>query len=410
MTRIWVGCTSSRTRDELERALAYARPGARLVFARDAADARCRLRDEEPGTVGAIVGLSDNGVSDVNLAAALASDGYASEVLLLVREATGSLRSRAAQAGVTGVIEMDEVPDQEEGVSAESVLGQRAAASEVVVHGGEHAPVVVLASGRGGVGKTAIAAVMACVAARWGMRVALCDLDLACGNLYGCLGLSHPCDLAGIVGENGGLVDGWASKGLACMEGVWLWGPCALPEMAESVMPAAGPLVDLLSRSYDLVVVDTSSTCTDAVAQAMQMADRLVLVQDCSPGAITSLAKASALAVRLGVARARIVRVENGCSAREMTRKPMPTAEVGLETARTFRIPDGGDEVRDLLAEGRAEELRALGGAAVERISMLLASLLRELGALPESEEAQRAAQVRGGRRKRLFGRRKEVA
>ncbi len=407
MTRLWIGCTSPRGQEELERALAYVKPGSRLVFARDAADARCRLRDEEPGTVGAIVGLSESGVSDVNLAAAIASDGLASEVVLVVREASGSLRSRAAQAGVSRVIELDEVPEEELMATAPLAGRPRVAPTD----GDGHAPVVVLASGRGGVGKSAIVAIMACVAAHWGMRVALLDLDLACGNLYASFGMPNPSDLASLLGEDGQLVEGWEQEGLPCHEGITLWGPCALPEMAERAMPLAAQLIDRLSVTYGLVLVDTSSTCTDAVAQAMQMADRLVLVQDCAPGAVASLARMSALAVRLGVARTRIVRVENGCNPRELERRVLPRAEVGLETARVFRIPDAGDELCEQLSEGHVEELRSLGGDAVARISLLLASLLRELGSLPESEEAQRAADPRRGRGpRRLFGRRREVA
>ena len=51
------------------------------------------------------------------------------------------------------------------------------------------APVVAFVSGRGGVGKTSLVAMMATVAGSWGMRVALCDLDLSCGNLYSCFGV-----------------------------------------------------------------------------------------------------------------------------------------------------------------------------------------------------------------------------
>ena len=398
MTRLWIGCTSPRGQEELERALAYVKPGSRLVFARDAADARCRLRDEEPGTVGAIVGLSESGVSDVNLAAAIASDGLASEVVLVVREASGSLRSRAAQAGVSRVIELDEVPEEELMATAPLAGRPRVAPTD----GDGHAPVVVLASGRGGVGKSAIVAIMACVAAHWGMRVALLDLDLACGNLYASFGMPNPSDLASLLGEDGQLVEGWEQEGLPCHEGITLWGPCALPEMAERAMPLAAQLIDEAGLKG----------CRVGGAMVSEKhAGFLVNAGGATAADLASLARMSALAVRLGVARTRIVRVENGCNPRELERRVLPRAEVGLETARVFRIPDAGDELCEQLSEGHVEELRSLGGDAVARISLLLAALLRELGSLPESEDAQRAADPRRGRGpRRLFGRRREVA
>ena len=109
MTSQWIGFTSDGCREELERALHQVSPQGHLTFAESPSDIRCRFRDEEPGTVGAIVGLSSLGVSDVNLAAALVSDRRASEVVLVARFVTGSLRSRAAQAGISQVIDIDDV-------------------------------------------------------------------------------------------------------------------------------------------------------------------------------------------------------------------------------------------------------------------------------------------------------------
>lgn len=411
MTTRFIGCTSSRMRDELASALSYVRPKAHLVFARDAADARMRLRAADVGTFGAIVGLSDNGVSDVNLAAALVADGRASEVILVVREASGSLRSRAMQAGIALVVDMDEVEIEEpldlvEPVTAPGDLGMAEPAGSEA-----KAPIIVVSSGRGGVGKTTIAALMATMAHSWGMRVALCDLDLACGNLHSLVGVPRPADLARIVGESSELVGDLGDAVAECAEGLDLVGPCALPEHAEHTMPIVSDLLVLLSQAYDLVVVDTSSTCTDGVAQAMQLADRLVLVHDEAPGALSSLARTAALAQRLGVARTRVVRVENGCATRALGKVSPAITEGGLQSARVFLVPDGGDELRDLLASGQAAELCRLGGPAVRATATMLAQLLLELGCLPACDEAQRATRgVRGRRARRLFMRGGEVA
>ena len=411
MTSQWIGFTSDGCREELERALHQVSPQGHLTFAESPSDIRCRFRDEEPGTVGAIVGLSSLGVSDVNLAAALVSDRRASEVVLVARFVTGSLRSRAAQAGISQVIDIDDVLFDDLAFSAsaadEAPLGKT---SEVGV-GMQRAPIIVFASGRGGVGKTAICALSAVIAGHWGMRVAVCDLDLACGNLPSYLGVGSWRDFSTYTDENGLDRDAALSAGVAAGQGVTLWGPCERPELAERAMTHVGALLNALADSADLVLVDTSSTCTDAVAQAMQMAQRLVLVHGVGPASITYLARTSSLAVRLGVARARIARVENGCAPRRVGTPFTPLAEMGLETARAFRVPDGGDEVRDLLCAGHADELRELGGDFVRGVAHLLAPLLSELGCLPDNDEARKAAELPRGRKGlSLFNRRREVA
>lgn len=424
MRHLWVGLCAEGAREELEAALKQVDAAAHIVFARDAADIRCKLRDEVPGAYGAVVGLGSGEVSDVNLAAALASDGKAREVVLVQRFVTGSLRSRAAQAGISRVIDIDDVlfdrllEEESPGVRAgdghtpderdELVLGAQAVEPSEPTR---QAPVLVLSSGRGGVGKSSLAAVWAVLAARWGMGVSLCDLDLACGNLPAMLGIGRWEDPTTYVRDGVLEMSRATEAGQQVMDGLRLWGPCERPEMAEQVMPGVGQLLSALSACGDLVIVDTSSTCTDAVAQAMQVADRLIIVQGEGTGGVSSIAKTSALAVRLGVARTRIVRIENRCQPRLVSAPFAPCAVVGLESARAFRVPDGGDEVGELLCSGDAGELCDLGGDFVRTAASVLATLLKELGVLPDHDEARRAVErLRSRKGFALFGRRGEVA
>ena len=150
-------------------------------------------------------------------------------------------------------------------------------------------------------------------------------------------------------------------------------------------MPHVTRLLGYLRERFDLVLVDTSTTFTDAVAQAVQAADRLVLVHDGAVGAIGPVSRASGLAVRLGVARTRIVRVENFADPRSRGEPNLGRAEVGLEGARLFRVMDGGGEVSECLSSGHAVELASEPGEFVDSVSLLLATLLNDLGALPES-------------------------
>ena len=166
----------------------------------------------------------------------------------------------------------------------------------------------------------------------------------------------------------------------------------------------------MLALERDLVVVDTSTTFTDAVAQVAQLADRLLVVSDGGPATTAALARTSGLAVRLGVARTRVARLDNRANPRERTNFLLGRAEVGLEAARVFRTFEGGTEVRDLLAEGRALELAELDSPFSESVGAVVAQVLAELGRLPGCDEAERlAGESTTRRRPGIFGRRREV-
>ena len=454
MTDLWLGYAENAGRREVLMALRRIAPGSAVVFVQSPWELRERLRDEEPRTVGAIVGHGGSGVSDLNLAAAVAHDGFASEVVLVARGASGSLRSRASQAGITRVVDATVAPglqsseqpvaiavgSQEDSIPvptaapvsagnlmsgggpAPSAAPGSVAASELAAESqitvveqppeqGKVAPILTVTSGRGGVGKTSLVAMMAACAARWGMDVALVDLDLSCGNLHTCFGVTTGPDLARIVADGSVTAESMGRASVRCAEHLHLWGPCARPEMAEVVMPHMASLLNYLSARHDLVLVDTSTTFTDAVAQAVQSCDRMLVVHDERAGAIASAARMSALAVRLGVARTRIVRVVNLGDPRAKPNAFEGRAEVGLETARMFRVVDGGIEAEELLASGKVCDLVASDDDVVMGVSSLLAQTLAELGRLPDDEGARKAAERRvGKRRKQLFGKHREVA
>lgn len=440
MTDLWLGYAEDAGRREVLMALRRISPGSAVVFVESARELRERLRDEEPRTVGAIVGHTRDGVSGMNLAAAIAHDGLASEVVLVARGASGSVRSRAGRAGITTVVDATVAPGLQPPAPVPEVLqvSDTAATSESITADGEDptqssasslldpaailpsvamdaethsSPILAAASGRGGVGKTALVALMGAVAAQWGMDVALVDLDLSCGNLGTCFGVTKTADLARIVANDVVTPESMGRASVRCAENLHLWGPCERPEMAETVMPHVASLLSYLSARHDLVLVDTSTTFTDAVAQAVQSCDRLLVVHDERAGAVASAARMSALAVRLGVARTRIVRVVNLGDPRAKPNAFEGRAEVGLETARMYRVVDGGIEAEELLSSGRIGELVDAEADVVMGVASLLAQTLAELGRLPDNDMAHKAVEARVGKRRRaLFGRRKEVA
>lgn len=433
MGATWLVCAGPAERDEVEALVGRLDPGSQTVRSCDPALMRSLVAGLDPAPCVAVgAGLV---VEPVNVAAAVASDGRAARVVLALRGASGSLVSRAAKAGVTEVIDPREgVEPASPGASAEGGLksgafseapaaqrtadgldepdcvsdsagaapsGSPAGRERALSLPAGHAPLICVASGRGGVGKSSVASLMALACARWGLKVALVDLDLTFGNLFGFFGVPGPADLTAISdGVSAGTLD---RCGVCVAENLTLYGPCERPEYAEAVAPRTAELLGALRDRFDLVVADTSSAWGDEVAAAAQGADRLVIVGDERAGAIGSLARAAALAVRLGVARTRLVRLMNRCDARRRDEEFMTRASMGLEGARSFRTLEGSLDVAELLSAGHAPELAALDNDFATSCAAVAAKLLSDLGCLPDCDEARRARDAKVVRRRSVF-------
>lgn len=479
----WIGLCEQGSRSDLRRALSSIDPKATLEFADSAKDLRERVQGVPYG-VGALVGPLVEGVSPLNLAAAMVRDGMARDVVLVTGELTEEFELRAKRAGVQTIVDLstlprsvmldldepdmlaDEVPtivygawhqpsararvpaveeDAHEtrlpasrqeadlltlplvregahGPEVEQVSIPRDQLRPVSSNEEEHAatsmrgedavgsaPILTFVSGRGGVGKTALVAMMATVARRWDLDVALCDLDLTCGNLYSCFATGAIADLSGLASCEVVADADVQACGRRLSERLTLWGPCERPEMAEVVSGKVGDLLRALSKSHDLVLVDTSTTFTDAVAQAAQLSDRLVITVDGRPGSVAAQSRLAALAVRLGVARTRMARLANRCGPNGRGEPLINRADVGLETIRPLRVLDGGAEVSDCMAEGKPDDLVDLGSRFAESAASVLAHMLSELGALPAHPEAERYLKRREERSRWSFGRKREA-
>ena len=416
----WLACADPEAVADVALAASSLGAGNKLELVQGVDELRRRALDH-PGTVWALVGSLSGGVSDINAAAAIAADGCARSVSIVRRDASGSLRSRAARAGIDLVID----PSELEPAKAPKMMGT--GTPEAAVPSKElpktnptvgrvipapppvkgRAPVIVFCSGRGGVGKTALAAAACVAASSWGMRVCALDLDLSCGNLFSCFGVPGAFDLTRLCEGEG--VARPETIGVAACERVRVAGPCERPELADIVMPRTSEIIASCASAFDLVVVDTSTTFTEAGAQAAQLADRLLIVSGPGQGATASLARASGLAVRLGVARTRIARLVNFADPRGRGASRLACAEVGLEAARQFAVVDGGEEVRELLCAGQAAQLLELGVPFAESTATMLAQVLAELGQLPECEAARRALDAGGAHKRSFFGRKREA-
>lgn len=256
---------------------------------------------------------------------------------------------------------------------------------------GGRAPLVALISGRGGVGKTTIAAAMAWTAAHMGLKAALIDLDLMFGNMHDLLGVEEAVDICGIADGGDGSFAGKASVEATAMRvapGLTLWGPCAEPERAELVALPSERLIDALRAEADVIFADTSVFWGDAVASAVSRCDRCLVVGTGGASGEASALRAVELAARIGVPKTRMTCVFNRFGARGCGEERALRFEMAVALRSRARIADGGDATEELLEFGRLGDALVSPGAFGKSVRSCAHTLLKELGCPIEAWDA----------------------
>lgn len=175
-------------------------------------------------------------------------------------------------------------------------MAQRRVQSEAPVR---RAPVVAIASGKGGVGKTTLAVSSAITFAKRGLRVALVDADLGLANVDLACGLRPTARLTEAVARVAqgdrvtvDLVRRMSMRGPAGMIVVpGMVGPLQHASSTDA-RTAVAQTVDLLSRAMDVVVVDHGAGLGASVRDGLSRASMPVVVATPDPA---SLADAYAL-------------------------------------------------------------------------------------------------------------------
>ncbi len=245
------------------------------------------------------------------------------------------------------------------------------------------APVIVAVSGVGGCGKSTIIAAMALMAAQGGLRCAVLDLDLMFGRLYIKLGVQTAHDLAclvepaaqGVLGE-----DDVVRASTRVAPGLTLWGPVDLPEQAELLGPAVERLLEVLRRESDVVLVDTSTFWGDAVAAAVAVCDRCLVVADGRPGAAAASARLIDLASRLAVPRTRMMGVFNRFDGRDGGEDAATRFEFTVSLSARERVADGGRDVGEMAEIGKLAALCQGSAAFAASMRSMTERLMTELG------------------------------
>lgn len=252
-----------------------------------------------------------------------------------------------------------------------------------VEQAGPRAPIVTVVSGQGGAGKTTLVAAMATCAARAGLRAAVVDADLMFGDLPSVLGVDS---FRGLDGIDAHAVDGELAEcdiescAMRVGPGLTLWGPLIEPERAELYGGSLERLLEVLRKVADVVFVDTSTHWGDAVAAAVALCDRCLVVGSSGANAAGSAARVVGLVTRLGVPATRMTSVFNRCGAHGCMEEDAMRFEMGASLGSRVRISMGGDEVSGLMGFGRLDALISGEGPFARDVRDLTARMLAELG------------------------------
>lgn len=149
------------------------------------------------------------------------------------------------------------------------------------------AHVVLVGSGKGGVGKSLLSILLAAEAASAGRRVLLFDADMNLGTLHVLLGLRPAARVDALLDSELEPTD------LVCRVSRNLWllpGTCGAERLHD--MPALERArlelrLSAVFSNYDLVIADAGSGLDGAIRTATISADRLVVVATPEPAALT---------------------------------------------------------------------------------------------------------------------------
>lgn len=348
-------------------------------------------------------GLSPEDTGDLGMASASLSRSSGQREAAVRRDCatcTGDASARVAPMRAAG-LEIVETEDLDE-PEPEPPLAARASSRPAEAGKGKHAPVICVASGRGGSGKTTIATAMACFAARSGLRIALLDLDLMFGNAYMMLGVEEPRDIGTIVepSASGALSEeDIVRASVRIAPGLTLWGPLGVPERAELLGKPLELLLGVLRAEADVVIVDTSTTWTDAVAAMVSSCDRCLVVGDDAVGSAEAMQRLIAMIGRFGVPRTRMTCVVNRVGQRGCPGDTALRIEMKVALSSKARVADGGSNLSALAEIGRMDEVVRAQTPFGQSIRRLASQLLRELGCPvveePTREDVRREASVR---------------
>ena len=212
------------------------------------------------------------------------NDSHGPAVVAVTERHPSPWFAEALALGVDDVLVLPQAPESlgMAAAKAKAMRSRRFAVvqSQAYAKASREAQIVTVFSTKGGSGKTVIATNLAVCFARQGLRTLLVDLDLHSGDDALVLGLSPRWTVLDLVQSPGDL-DAEKLAGFVTRHssGVDLLPAPTRPDEEELVaIDRLEPLLEVARRSYDAVVIDTSSSFAPATLLAIDHTDTLILV------------------------------------------------------------------------------------------------------------------------------------
>ena len=149
-------------------------------------------------------------------------------------------------------------------------------------------PMLAVASGKGGVGKTALAIAMSHAFTRRGQRTLLVDADLGMANVDVQLGVSSPSDLAAVVSGDVSLAEAVCAAGENSFD--MIAGPSGSAALASLDIDTVSRLaagVTAASMAYDRTLIDLAAGAERATIRLAAAADDVIMVITDEPTSLT---------------------------------------------------------------------------------------------------------------------------
>ncbi len=382
----------------------------------NAQQAREQARQSNPHEVW-VVGCE--GMEPINVAAAMKRDAAHRKVCLVAFQGTGSLMSRAKAAGIDAVMDRPAFVkryaqckgealqacaiDRPAGCSVRNEPLQqpvKASASSVTAQKadpGKEAFVLTVVGAGGGVGKSTVAVLAACLAQGMGHKTLLVDADLQFGDASYLIGAEHPLRADDLL-DHPRFVERLRPEGrlpavLAAPERL---------EKSEEVAPLLGDLMQMLKPHFGVIVVNTGPVWADGHMMLMERSANTLFVVDQRPSSIRACRHALEVCARCGVPSQPFRFALNRCARGALFSSI--DVSCALQGASVAELQDGGRAVEELLGAGQPLDLIDDANGLCVSLENLLADLL------PTCECAAAPVPPRSARRIHLPGHRRRAA
>ena len=228
--------------------------------------------------------------------------------------------------------------------------------------------VLSVVSGSGGAGKSTVAVLAACLAARRGLRTLLVDADLQFGDAADLLGSSGAPTVDEVLADPG-LLDAPADAGVPALVAA----PHRL-ELAEALAAQLPRLLEEASARFDVVVVNTGASWSEGHALVIERSARTLFLVDQRASSVRACRHALELCARCGIATGSFLFLLNRCAKGV----PFTSLDVScaLQGAPVRELRDGGPAVEELLGSGLAQTLASERNDLRESLGAVLDGLL----------------------------------